>query len=207
MPNWCSNELTVQGKSAEVDAFLKEVKGEPSTDPNDKETPALSFGKIIPMPESLNVTSGSVGDDGYEAWHGSDDNVDFILSRSYLKEANVRTREELQQYLLKKDPEYKRLGDIYAENLRQYGHTTWYDWCIQHWGTKWDACHSRVIRDNKAARRSVAIKFSTAWGPPSPVIVAMIRKFPKLSFKLKYKEEGCNLRGIIAGKNGEITEG
>ena len=43
----------------------------------------------------------------------------------------------------------------------------WYSWCNENWGTKWDACHVQITRDDKDY---LEIRFDTAWSPAQPVI-------------------------------------
>tara|TARA_B100000085_G_scaffold100808_1_gene91685 strand:- start:872 stop:1351 length:480 start_codon:yes stop_codon:yes gene_type:complete len=43
----------------------------------------------------------------------------------------------------------------------------WYSWCNENWGTKWDACHVQITRDDKDY---LEICFDTAWSPATPVI-------------------------------------
>ena len=43
----------------------------------------------------------------------------------------------------------------------------WYGWCNQNWGTKWDACHVQITRDDEDY---LEICFDTAWSPATPVI-------------------------------------
>jgi len=62
----------------------------------------------------------------------------------------------------------------------------WYDWNINNWGTKWEACRSDVYRDNPG---EVAFTFDTAWAPPEPVFAAMVSQHPELRFKIRSVEE------------------
>jgi hypothetical protein len=57
MPNWCENELTVQGESAIVNAFLEAMRGEATE---------IDFDKIIPQPE---VIKG--GGEGWYDWRNT----------------------------------------------------------------------------------------------------------------------------------------
>ena len=68
------------------------------------------------------------------------------------------------------------VGDDYQErstaiakrNQDQFGHTSWYDWSIAHWGTKWDI--SEIDEDNFNITndgKTVSFGFDTAWGPPT----------------------------------------
>ena len=43
----------------------------------------------------------------------------------------------------------------------------WYDWRLQNWGTKWNACNVEITRDDEDY---LEIRFDTAWSPAQPVI-------------------------------------
>ena len=58
----------------------------------------------------------------------------------------------------------------------------WYNWCINHWGTKWNASDSMWVEDN-------ILFFQTAWAAPHPVIAAMAAKFPDLEFTHQWADE------------------
>ena len=68
--------------------------------------------------------------------------------------------------------EYKnRLGEV-AFTINEFPSSgqqddRWYSWCNQNWGTKWDACHVQITRDDKDY---LEICFDTAWSPAIPVI-------------------------------------
>ena len=58
MPNWVQNEIIFENASDEkVAALIRELKAATESDGQ-----AFDFNKIIPMPESLNVESGSSTD-------------------------------------------------------------------------------------------------------------------------------------------------
>ncbi len=59
MPNYVINKLHLSGEQSRIDELLKSVKGEEST---------IDFNKIIPMPESLNIESGSRTYNGLKAY-------------------------------------------------------------------------------------------------------------------------------------------
>ncbi len=78
-----------------------------------------------------------------------------------------------------------------------YGDTeyNWYNWNNSNWNTKWDAVSPTV----GAFPEGVTITFETAWSAPMPVFVAMVEKFPKLSFEIWWEEEqgfGEELQGV-----------
>jgi hypothetical protein len=69
---------------------------------------------------------------------------------------------------------------------RKYGAINWYDWACDNWGTKWDV--SDVVIESRP--KSLVIRFTTAWGPPNPVLAVLAKKFPSLKFSNKWNEEG-----------------
>lgn len=131
MPNWCENQVTFSGKDVPK---LKEFMGT-----NEQ---VLSFQKVMPMPESLDIESGSSGSIGYEAKYG---NFELVLSYPWVKEKDIKTQEELIEFLDKENPDYIIFADKYKFNLDNYGAYTWYEWRNQHWGTKWDINKEGIV--------------------------------------------------------------
>jgi hypothetical protein len=56
-------------------------------------------------------------------------------------------------------------------------------WCVQNWGTKWNARHTALSE----RRGRIEIGFNTAWSPPLPVIRKLLAIFPKLSFTCSWQ--------------------
>lgn len=77
-----------------------------------------------------------------------------------------------------------------------------YEWCCEFWGTKWDLGECMADRIN---RNTLIYCFDTAWSPPGPVIEAMGKMFPALSFKLEYWESGCCFQGELVVQNGQTV--
>lgn len=63
---------------------------------------------------------------------------------------------------------------------------TWYDWCPQYWGTKWNAYSHRPIQRTDD---SITFIFETAWSPPGPWLQAVLDEL-KLPFQLNWLDEG-----------------
>jgi hypothetical protein len=54
-------------------------------------------------------------------------------------------------------------------------------WASEHWGTKWNACHFQVTRDEPDRYHCV---FDTAWSPPVGIWKKLGEMFPALDFVL-----------------------
>ena len=72
-----------------------------------------------------------------------------------------------------------------------------YEWCIKHWGTKWNV---------DCTRRGNVLRFETAWSPPLPVMAAMATRFPALTFTLRYYEGGQGFQGKAVWRDGKEVE-
>lgn len=91
--------------------------------------------------------------------------------------------------------EQARLDALRENNLKTYGYSSWYDFAIVEWGTKWDI--SNVGSDYKIEKvtdgYSVTLSFDTAWSPP----INFYDKLVELDFKVDamYYEPGVNFCG------------
>ena len=63
------------------------------------------------------------------------------------------------------EPEVQAKRDaLYQANKAKYGFESWYEWRVENWGTKWDACEVQFTdEDDNVA----LIYFETAWSPPT----------------------------------------
>ena len=78
-----------------------------------------------------------------------------------------------------------------------------YEWCVEHWGTKWGICDAEIVEDNEY---DLIYKFQCAWSPPNPVIVEMSKQFPGLTFTLRYFEGGAGYNGILRCSEGKCVQ-
>ena len=76
-----------------------------------------------------------------------------------------------------------------------------YEWCCEHWGTKWPASQI-VIETAPDEPRSAVIHFDTAWCPPLPVIRALAERFPNHAYCLEYYEGGVGFCGKVQFRDG-----
>ncbi len=66
-------------------------------------------------------------------------------------------------------------GPIGDTERKHYGKNNWYDWSIEHWGTKWNA-----VEPKRFAGAGLSYEFYTAWDAPRPLIepiTALARSF------------------------------
>lgn len=148
----------------------------------------FDFNKIIPMPESLDMESGSL--ENYA--------IDVALGK--YKYAESKAEQIAANHNLTLD-DLKSLGIRYLSNLVNYGATTWLEWRREKWGTKWNAYDNSIVDDN-------TIQFDTAWCFPEPVIKKLSGIYPELEVRIQWSDEdtGCNT-GDITYLNGTIISG
>jgi hypothetical protein len=63
----------------------------------------------------------------------------------------------------------------------------WYEWNCEHWGTKWNRYDYTLHNQGEGG---FEISFTTAWGPPYPLLEFLLEKFPDLWIKCQWDEEG-----------------
>jgi hypothetical protein len=91
------------------------------------------------------------------------------------------------------------VGKAYIDNILEYGADSWYDWCIDNWGTKWNATEG-TIGENY-------LEFETAWDPPFPVIMELSRRFPELIFNHEWADENLGYNcGWRSFRNGSVLD-
>jgi hypothetical protein len=158
MPNWTTNQLIIEGDKDKIRELLDFIKGENGV---------IDFNKIIPMLEILkNTASGGCTIDGKQvtSWYEDASITDWV-ERS--KSQRLFTDEETAE-------------------LQKIGCTSWYDWCCDHWGTKWNACEASIEAEYDGY---VELRFDTAWSAPEPVLEALREKFPNLEISLNFRLE------------------
>jgi len=76
-----------------------------------------------------------------------------------------------------------------------------YEWCREHWGSKWGAYDSEVERTVEGA----TFHFTSAWSPIKPVIEALSQRFPTLTLRLDFFEGGMGFSGTTEWKAGKVV--
>jgi hypothetical protein len=197
MPNHVTNILRIEASeelTAQIKSDIKSVNEE-------GETRHIDFNKILPMPESLNITSGSTTSNGiailqYQA--GDDTEIRKIMEYAWGKEFD--TPEDLIEHMLVKGSANLEEAQKALDNESLYGCRDWYGWSTANWGTKWNAYSTNDTDTDE-------VSFETAWSNPYPVIVALSAKYPEAVFHLRFADEdfGHNV-GEYSLKSGYVIE-
>lgn len=162
MPNHVKNIVAISGDKESVKRFKEQVMYQ--VEGEDGKLP-ISFQTIVPMPEELNIESGS---------------------RSYIAQDYARADEQGKAAILAERKVTEEQLKPWLDNLSKYGSATWYEWRIARWGTKWDAYEQEVEDETDTM---VRLTFWTAWSTPSEVMQALSAKFPTLEISVDYADE------------------
>lgn len=185
---------------------------------NDEGNVHMDFNRFLPMPESLDIEENSMTDDAI-VWYMTDrctvpidwldakkrailnQTVKNCLCEHYPEAVFARVYDRSLRNPLHANEDLYEKGSIYVKNYEKYGAATWYDWCSEHWGTKWNA-YSCGISDKDPD----ALFFQTAWVPPFPVIEAVSRTYPSVRIELSWAddEEGFHT-GYAVYQHGKCT--
>jgi hypothetical protein len=195
MPNHISNILTIEGDAKRV----AQIKNEILSVDEDGNIRHIDFNKIVPMPESLNITSGSTTDNGLAILkyrEGDPTRINEMMGYQWAKEFS--TPEDLINHILEKGSANLEEAQKALDNERLYGHRDWYSWSNANWGTKWNAYDTNESGDD-------GVYFDTAWSNPYPVMEALSRKYPDVVFHVRFADEdfGHNV-GEYSLKNGDM---
>ena len=181
MSNQVTNFISFGNGPEQVAAFhkmLRELRQE------DDVYGSLDFNKLIPMPEPLNIESGTWTNQGLQAYRS------FMTGRK-----NAET-------FKKEHPDAWELGRQAYENIQKYGYPTWFEWRIQHWGTRCNAYSCVELRQGDQTMR-----FETAWRRVLEIVRALSKKYPDqtVTYRWADAELGADV-GEAVFQNGKIAD-
>lgn len=196
MPNHVLNRITPECSEDRRKEILEAVKSDEAG------YGSIDFMKIIPMPNSLSIESGSLTQTAlelYEQYRKASDKAE--------DDGKEDARERFLESIADSCPDAENLlemGRQYSENLEKYGHATWYEWCIDNWGTKWNAYDFDVVSPKNDVNGMI---FHTAWSAAIPILEKLSTMYPDVPFNLEFADEdiGYNL-GTLTVKDGQVTE-
>jgi len=188
MANFVFNRISLSGDANQIKALKKHVKTKNSN---------FDFDKIVPMPTEL-----AIEDSEFDA-------------REYLeKYKNAPLREcinenldqSIRYFLYEKECAGHQMTLAHINNTIQmvhnyfkYGYTHWYDWKINHWGTKWNTDDVSADGNN--------FGFNTAWNTPRLVLIELSKQYPAVEIIVEYADEDLGYNcGVYKILNGIIDE-
>lgn len=197
MPNHVSNIITLSGDRKIIDEMLDAVKAD------EIGVGSIDFNKVIPMPESLNITAGSATERGYKVYKDFMDVYTLFGTTNMDSILHVPPRSEA--VFLQQRPDIDRsefeLGKAAFQNEMRYGSTTWYDWSIKNWGTKWNAYGYDSEADYGSGD---SLRFQTAWSGPHPILEKLSEMYPSITFVHQWADEdlgaNCGERTYLGGE-------
>ena len=135
MPNHVTNIIEIKGDPARIKALFAAIKND------EYGLGSIDFNKLIPMPPELGIEEGSQTKRGLKAYkdfievytfNGKKENYDLSHIPEKAEQAFLRVRPDI-------DSAAWELGKKAFQNQQRWGFTTWYGFCTNQWGTKWNA--------------------------------------------------------------------
>ena len=194
MPNWVTNNVKIRAKKDVLAQIMKDVKSEEME---------FDFNNIVPMPESLELESGSITDQSIYYSYLQKSGKEKEKMEKLMKETEVFFYGNYWEKLIKvpttdyekqikeiaeefKPDEFHQklgiktfadLGDMYLHNIKEYGANNWYDWRYDHWGTKWNVDEGNLYLSYEKNDIEADIWFETAWSCPFQIFSALTDKY------------------------------
>ena len=186
MPNHIQNMLLVSGDSTELAKFVSYIKDEDVNDPETGKVKHIDFNKIVPMPEGIKHSEESTKKEDalylYCHFNGLIDEAKKLVSPFMtLDRAMMCIMSNFNS--LDKALEY---GESVYKLYLETGATSWYDWSLKNWGTKWNAYNTYVHKNDSSC---FELYFQTAWSGVPGLITKLVKEFPTLQFTYKYADE------------------
>ena len=100
-----------------------------------------------------------------------------------------------------RDPKTK-LAKMSIAEMTQTPFAKWYNdhgyyWCLENWGTKWNA-HDFTINDQHTIDSTcVDMQFITAWCPPTGIHAKIKEMLPNCVIEWFYREDGMHVSGWL----------
>ena len=219
MPNHVTNRLTILAEGKQLEEILDAIKSD------EVGRGSIDFNKLIPMPESLDIESGTATDRAIEVYltalnpqmpsisgvqkirsdifsnlvEGLNSAKPFHTYKSNMSEEEIKNA---TRYSTLEDQ--VSLGRTAVNNYLMHGSIDWYNWSVNNWGTKWNAYGFDYFEVDP---KSNTISFLTAWSSVPEVLTVLSERFPDVQFSYRYADEdiGSNV-GEMTFLNGEILE-
>ena len=191
MPNWCENTVTMYGDENSLQECFDKFGGNEET---------IDFDRIIPTPKELEeiIAVATLSED-----------VQLLKDEKAGKEIPENDKKRLDS-MLEDNISYRQNAEKSLFCLEHYGASSWYDWHVEHWGTKWNAntedfgfpCGWSTYH----GKPSCHFVFYTPWVAPLPIIEKLSSMYPKLTFRLNEREGGNGIDNVYVFQNGRLIK-
>lgn len=206
MPNHVTNRIHVTGDEAEILRMLEEIKQEEAG------IGSVDFDKIIPRPRSLEIPCGFstfrcmelylTSINPAAIWYPGDkaEPEEFFRIMECLRNRNCGQKEylspekaeETERELLRKGKfscrkEMEALGRQAVTNVLLHGAATWFDWSLEHWGSKQNS-YGYEGSDQEAAKEGKLV-FYTAGACADQIVRRLSGQYPDLFFSYRWADE------------------
>jgi len=90
-----------------------------------------------------------------------------------------------------------------AANIKKHGYSSWYDWNIENWGTKWDV-NGEEGNAEETDTNTASLYFDSAWSPP----IAFYNTMCDMGWEITayYFEPGMNYCGVFDNGDDDYIE-
>lgn len=72
--------------------------------------------------------------------------LEDMLEYPWVKKAGATDVEGLKAVILAEAPDCIEKARCALRAYEETGYKDWYDWSVANWGTKWNACETRIVR-------------------------------------------------------------
>lgn len=220
MPNWTHNKIICKKSIAEK--LLTPVE----------DTYVLDFNKLIPMPNELDLTCGTIEDmsvacyyysldsnerkkvkdllfntktDFYHNyWNKYSNDINRLLNGSLNINEISNNYDSSDDKMKEKYSNIYDLGKRYVDNIKDYGFPNWYDWRIENWGTKWNVDDEVSVID--IDEDNYEIRFDTAWSLPYGIMLKFSELCNDNEFHWEFQNEDFDGYHTLSKENGKIID-
>ena len=89
-------------------------------------------------------------------------------------------------------------GSKNKKMIKKHGYSSWYDWRVENWSTKWDVNEFYGFERIELGidESEIHFGFSSAWAPPIGAYENFLNENSNVSIRATYYEPGCDFMGI-----------
>lgn len=166
MPNHCFNYVTITGAGT---AAIKKKLG------SRKVLKEGILRQLVPMPEILQGSVSGGNEYLYKEWV-SQGKPETIYDGKVSLDTVPENYEE----------SYRTMFANYDKAHQETGHTSWYNWCLENWGSKWGFYDVEVESFRKD---KIVFRAQSAWGPPCAGLKTLSKTYD-VEIEIETEEEG-----------------